>query len=195
MTRVWTLVGLTAIALSARAAVAAPAPTDAAGGGGEVKSLSVVPAAGRAEVVIAVNGAVDVQDFSLTSPPRIVLDFKGARLSASPKLYDKIPRGSVTNVRIAQYRDNVVRVVVDLNAEHPYTINRQNGSVRLAIDGDAGGAFAAWHATTEPAEYAAADPDPAPEAKTPAPVRQASNEPHLRSSTRPFLAAAAQPRP
>ena len=38
-----------------------------------VHSLSVVPSSGKAEVVIGVNAAVDVQDFTLDAPARVDL--------------------------------------------------------------------------------------------------------------------------
>src|ERR687885_2007433 len=144
MRRVCTLVGVTAIALFVSATVTRAA-TRGEPRPGEVKSLSVIPSSGRAEVVIAVDGSVDIQDFSMASPPRVILDMKGATLSAPPKLYDRVTRGGVTNVRIAQYRDDVVRVVIDLDADHKYAVTRGQDEVRVAIDGSAAN-FSAWHA-------------------------------------------------
>src|SRR5690349_8306174 len=131
MRRVWTLVAGTAVALGANAALAdaaAPtAPLSAATHGaradsarddgntngrpvsGSVTAVSVVPATGRAEIVVAVDSAVDVQDFTLSSPSRIVLDLSGATLSMPPRFYDKVSRGGVKNVRYAQYKADVVR--------------------------------------------------------------------------------------
>src|SRR3989454_5166963 len=45
------------------------------------------PAAGRVEVVIELRGAVDVQDFTLANPARLVIDLQGARLVAPVVLY------------------------------------------------------------------------------------------------------------
>ena len=50
---------------------------------GEVTSVSVVPSPGRAEVVVAIRGAVQAEDFVLQTPPRIVIDVKDARLSGT----------------------------------------------------------------------------------------------------------------
>src|SRR3989441_7873598 len=60
---------------------------------GEVKAVSVVPAPGNVEVVIDLQGAVDVQDFTLASPARLVIDLTGARLTAPATLYDGQNRG------------------------------------------------------------------------------------------------------
>src|SRR5919199_2439567 len=144
MRRVCTLVGVTTIALFGSATVTRAA-TPGEPRSGEVKSLSVVPSSGHAEVVIAVDGTVDVQDFTMESPHRVILDMKGATLAAPPKLYDRVTRGGVTNVRVAQYRDDVVRVVIDLDVDHKYTVTRGQDEVRVAIDGTAA-AFSAWHA-------------------------------------------------
>src|SRR5512143_178885 len=76
---------------------ASVAPTvawaDEGPGSGEVTAVSLAPAAGKAEVVIAVRGAVDVRDFMLASPNRLVLDVVGARLSqTTATVYDGVNR-------------------------------------------------------------------------------------------------------
>lgn len=156
MRRVCALIGVTLIALSAPAS-AAHAATLGGRGGGEVKALSVVPSSGRAEVVVSVAGSVDVQDFTLTGPPRIVLDLQGARLTGDVKLYDHVARGGITNVRAGQYRANVVRVVIDLDGEHKYTVTRGDHDVRVMVDGQAPASFAAWRSAVTNTD---AEPDP-----------------------------------
>jgi type IV pilus assembly protein PilQ len=108
-----------------------------------VRSVSVVPATGRAEVVIGVDAAVEVQDFTLDSPARVVVDLKGATLDMPGSAYDRVSRGGITNVRYSQFRSNVVRVVIELDAAHPYDVKRSATEVRVAIAGS-GGNFAAW---------------------------------------------------
>ena len=148
MRRVCTLVGMAVIALAARAYVA-HATTTGETKSGEVKSLAVVSASGRAEVVIAVDNSVSIQDFSLADPSRVVLDLKGARLSSPTRLYDHVPRGGVTNLRVAQYREGTVRVVIDLDAVHKYAVTRDANEVHVAIDAPAGQAFTAWRAAPQ----------------------------------------------
>src|SRR5256885_12444212 len=97
-----------------------------------VHSLSVVPSSGKAEVVIGVNAAVEVQDFTLEAPARVVVDLKGATLDMSNRTYDKVARGGITNVRYSQYRPNIVRVVIELDAKHPYEVKRNPNEVRVA---------------------------------------------------------------
>jgi type IV pilus assembly protein PilQ len=156
MSRIWTLVGIAVVTLGFKTPAPIDATTDAAKGG-EVRALSIVPASGRAEVVIAVDGSVDVSDFALASPARIILDLKGAKFTGSSRLYDKVPRGGITNVRIAQYREDVVRVVIELDGDHKYTLKRGADDVRLTIDGVATGTFVAWATTPSIAAAPAAD--------------------------------------
>lgn len=193
MRRVYALVGVTLLALSAQASVA-HATMIGGHGGGEVKSLSVVPAAGRAEVVIAVGGDVDVQDFTLNSPPRIVLDLKGAKLTASAKLYDKVARGGIKNVRIAQYRDDVVRVVLDLDGERQYTVTRGTDELRIAVGGNAGGSFAAWRTTQDVAGTGIATGQVATRQPAAAPARSSRAASTDAARPTPFRTMAAQPR-
>ena len=162
MRRVWGFAAVIAvICCAATSAHAASRPP--AGGGGAVTSLSVVPATGKAEVVIGLNGAVDVQDFLLANPHRVVLDLNGATLGVPPRLYDKIARGAITNVRLAQYRENVVRIVIDLDGPREYRVIRGANDVRITIEG-AANRFTAWHSTPElasaPQRRAAAAPAP-----------------------------------
>jgi len=194
MRRVCTLVGLTLFALAASANVA-HATTTGETQSGEVKSLAVVSASGRAEVVIAVDNSVSIQDFSLADPSRVVLDLKGAKLNEPTRLYDHVPRGGVTNVRVAQYRENTVRVVIDLDADHKYAVTRNANEVHVAIDAPAGAAFTAWRASPQITSAVAAGdaaPDIAPDAAIVHPTfRRASVAPVTQTK---FAASAAQPR-
>ncbi|HEX9486116.1 MAG TPA: AMIN domain-containing protein, partial [Gemmatimonadales bacterium] len=110
---------------------------------GEVKAVSVVPAAGSVEVVIDLRGAVDIQDFTLANPARLVVDLQGARLVAPAVLYDGANRGGIKNIRYAQFRPGVVRVVIDLDALKDYQVERRDGQVRVKI-GSERTAFEAW---------------------------------------------------
>jgi type IV pilus assembly protein PilQ len=194
MRRVCTLVGMTVFALAARASVA-HATTTGETKNGEVKSLAVVSASGRAEVVIAVDNSVSIQDFSLADPSRVVLDLKGARLVSPTRLYDHVPRGGVTNLRVAQYRESTVRVVIDLDAVHKYAVTRDANEVHVSIDAPAGQAFTAWRAAPQIASAVATTEAAADAASDMAVVqptfRKASVAPVSQSK---FAASAAQPR-
>ena len=95
MTGLYRLIRVAAVALGAASPLRADEP-----GSGEVTAVSLSPAAGKAEVVITVQGAVEVRDFMLNTPDRLVLDVVGARLNqTAATLYDGVTRGGVTNLR------------------------------------------------------------------------------------------------
>ncbi len=114
---------------------------------GEVRGVSVLPGSGKVEIVIDLQGAAVVQDFTLSNPARLVIDLQGTRLAAPVALYDGQNRGGVRNVRYAQFKPDVVRVVIDLDALKDYQVERAAGQVRVRI-GSERTAFAAWSSST-----------------------------------------------
>ena len=132
------------LALGPTAAPVAAFPAD-----GAVTSLSVVPASGRSELVIGVAGEVDVSDFTLRSPDRIVLDLSGASLGVGKASYDHVARGAISDVRFSQYRRGTVRVVILLDGPRSYEVNKQDGEVRVSVSTDGATNFAAWHTGSE----------------------------------------------
>ncbi|MGH7537696.1 MAG: AMIN domain-containing protein, partial [Gemmatimonadales bacterium] len=143
------------------ALAAAPRVTDGAGRDGEVRAVSVAPATGKVEVVIHLQGVVEVRDFTLHGPSRLVVDLLGARLAAPAALYDGRNRGGVKNVRYGQFRPDVVRVVIELDVLKDYQIDRRDGQVRVQI-GTERTAFGAWSSelAPPPAALVAVAPEP-----------------------------------
>jgi type IV pilus assembly protein PilQ len=137
MTRLFTCalaVALTGLATPVRADVSDP---------GSVTGVSVVSAPGRAEVVIAVSGAVQLKDFILKDPSRLVLDLTGVTLdSRALGLYDGVNRGGVLNVRTGQYSAQVVRVVLELDAVKDYSISQNANEIRITFGAER--PFLAW---------------------------------------------------
>jgi len=134
---------MTRIAALAASLVIAAAPPAAGTRDGEVKAVSVTPAVGKVEVVIDLQGAAEVREFTLTGPYRLVVDLVGARLAGPAVQYDGENRGGVRNIRYAQYQPDVVRVVIDLDAPTDYEIVEEQGRVRVALGTDRP-MFAAW---------------------------------------------------
>ncbi|HEV2670579.1 MAG TPA: AMIN domain-containing protein [Gemmatimonadales bacterium] len=131
-------------------AIVAPralAGTTTGGRDGEVRGVSVLPATGKVDVVIDLQGAAQVQDFTLTNPARLVIDLIGTRLTAAAAVYDGVNRGGVKNVRYAQFKPGVVRVVIDLDELKDYQVDRSGGQVRVRI-GSERTSFAAWSSST-----------------------------------------------
>ena len=190
MRRVVILTAVAALGIGAAPRFAAASPDDAAGtatrrANAAVTTLSVVPSSGNAEVVIGIDGAVEVQDFILSGPDRVVLDLHGASLGMPPRLYDKVVRGGISNIRVAQYREGIVRVVIDMSGPWNYDIVRDEQSVRVSVDGG-GARFAAWHTVPTAATRAEA----ARRSRVDAPAITSRKAPY----TRETFVAAAQPR-
>ncbi len=158
MRRVFQLAAIaTALTIGARSATAASETPRAPS---SVTALSIVPAAGRAEVVVAIDGTVDVVDFTLDNPRRIVVDFRGATLSVPARFYDKVARGGITDLRVAQTKPDVVRLVIHTDGLREYSVVRGEHDVRIAVSGS--DQFAAWHlgAPTSATTASAASVDP-----------------------------------
>ena len=189
------LAALCAVALpTARAATPAGARGD--GRDGEVRAVSVRPGTGQVEVVIDLQGAVLVRDFTLNGPARLVLDLVGARLTGPTTLYDGQNRGGIRNVRYAQFKPDVVRVVIDLDVLKDYQVQRGAGQIRVTI-GTERTAFATWSSVggvrlasapasrttppppVEPAPDVAGGPDQAARVRTPTLGRPLSIDEYL----------------
>jgi len=144
MKPILSLAALLAVAVPGALAGTATGGRDGArGADGEVRGVTVRPGSGQVEVVIDLQGAVEVQDFTLNGPARLVLDLVGARLAAPAVLYDGQNRGGIRNVRYAQFKPDVVRVVIDLDVLKDYKVERTAGQVRVRI-GTERTAFAVW---------------------------------------------------
>ena len=84
-------------AVAALRLAAAPIVAPPRVGPGDVTAVSVMPAPGKAELVIDVQGTVRISDFALRDPSRVVLDLVGAHLVAPTIMYDGVePRRSGT---------------------------------------------------------------------------------------------------
>jgi type IV pilus assembly protein PilQ len=169
-------------------------------GSGEVTAVSLAPAAGKTEILVAVKGAVEVRDFLLSSPDRLVLDVVGARLgTTTASLYDGVKRGGVVNLRYSQFRPDVVRIVVDLEGPQAYKVDRGTDAIRVSFGSGQG--FQAWSsADAKPAvaEVATMDEDsteasPAPAAVR-APARPAARAPEVGIRSAAMLTRADEPR-
>ena len=150
-----------------------------------VISLSVVPTADRADVVIGIDGPVDVKDFTLRGPDKIVVDITGASLGIASEPYDRSMRAGIVDVRYSQYRKNVVRVVLTLDDTKPYAVVRGKHDVRISIEGKSK-RLDAWHVgfDVEPTTVAARSAvSEVTESRAPAPkVSEPRGEPKLASS-------------
>ena len=138
MTRLYRLMLATAAVFGVPSAALADGPAS-----GEVTGVSVQASPGRADIVINVRGAVEVRDFMLGGPDRLVLDVMGARLKGNTSsLYDGVKRGGVLNLRYSQFQPDVVRIVLELDHAKDYHVERGTDAIRVSFGTDQ--SFLAW---------------------------------------------------
>ena len=130
----------------------------AAAGVAVFAATSAMPAASRAQalvqgvrvesttrgtfVSVSLTDSVARSSFTLAGPRRIVLDLPGATLGAlGGRPYDGQPRGPVQNIRMAQYRPDIVRVVIDIDGSMRYQIS---GGSEVQIELAAGEQTVGW---------------------------------------------------
>ncbi len=128
-----------------------PLPAD---GPGDVTAISVLPSPGSAVVVVDVEGAVNVRDFTLENPARLVIDVEGARLMVPGVVYDGANRGGIVHVRYSQFRPDVVRIVLELESLRNYQLEYIDNTIRIVLSTDH--EFTAWSSGTLPSTVAGA---------------------------------------
>ena len=107
-----------------------------------VRGVRVESNTGGTIVAVTLTDSVARSAFTLAGPDRIVLDLPGATLgSLGGRSYDGQARGPVQNIRMAQYRPDIVRVVIDVDGPSRYSLSGGN-EVRIALSG--GTEAAAW---------------------------------------------------
>lgn len=141
----------------------------------EVTAVSVIPTAGKAEIVIAFRGVVEYKDFPLREPDRLVIDIVGATLQARGAAYDGVNRGGIRDIRYSQFNPNVVRVAIYLDGQRDYRVEKSGDAIRVSFGVDQ--SFLAWSSrapgdlrapTATPArapEVSLPDDEPAPAAQ------------------------------
>jgi type IV pilus assembly protein PilQ len=129
------------LALLLPATVAASAPPPAAE---SVAGLRLESREGRTELTVEIGGgSVRWSDFSLSGPPRVVVDIQNATLALSGNRFEGLDRGGVRGVRTSQYTPTVVRVVLELDRQTGYRVERVADGLRVSLASGAT-AFEPW---------------------------------------------------
>ena len=164
----------------------------ALGGPGEVTAVSVLPGPGSVNVVIDVRGGVQVTDFTLKEPARLVVDVKGATLRTRGILYDRVNRGGILNIRYSQFTPEIVRIVLELESLRDYRLEHADDAVRIAFGTDRG--FTAW-SSVAPAAFSLARGPESRSSERPAPAAVEEVRPAPALPARPALPAQGQQQP
>jgi len=113
---------------------------------GRVEEVRISPAGDETEIAVITNGDVEVQDFILRDPARLILDVHGAVSELPGGTFEGIGRGGVVRLRSSQFREDVVRLVFDLASPANYRTTTEAGrfTIRFA---NPGSAFEPWSTT------------------------------------------------
>jgi type IV pilus secretin PilQ/predicted competence protein len=95
----------------------------------------------HASVRVEGQGKLEARAVRLQNPDRLVLDFSGARLGAH-KTEVSGSAAPVLGVRLGQFRNDVVRVVIDLDGAARYQLSHDGSAVVVAFDGPTGSSTA-----------------------------------------------------
>jgi type IV pilus secretin PilQ/predicted competence protein len=103
-----------------------------------ISSVAILQnAAQRASVRVEGEGKLEARAARLQNPERLVLDFSGARLG-SQKTVISGAAAPILGVRVGQFRDDVVRVVVDLTEASHFQLAHDGGAVVVVFGQQAG---------------------------------------------------------
>ncbi|HXX14620.1 MAG TPA: type IV pilus secretin PilQ [Candidatus Eremiobacteraceae bacterium] len=97
-----------------------------------ISSVAITQDTQRAVVRVKGAGRLDVHPVRLQNPERLVLDFPGARMNVQKS---SIPGVSapVRGVRMAQFKPDVARVVIDLTASAPYEVTHDGDTLVVYV--------------------------------------------------------------
>src|SRR3990170_90983 len=172
--------GLAAVLALALVPVAPALPqTDAV----RITQVSVKHFGDTVQLSVTGTGPLTYRTLQLSSPPRLVIDLRGAVIGpAIPPLID-VERGGIARVRVGQFQTKpaIVRIAVDMDRVLPFTLATSTPAVlvaKFATRGDMAPAPSPAAQPAAPPVFAPAPPvvqaqAPAPPAPAPAVVVQA----------------------
>jgi type IV pilus secretin PilQ/predicted competence protein len=104
-----------------------------------ISSVAILQSASqRASVRVEGEGKLEARAARLQNPERLVLDFSGARLG-SQKTVIAGAMAPILGVRLGQFRDDVVRVVIDLTEASHFQLSHDGGAI-VVLFNEASGA-------------------------------------------------------
>ncbi|MBT8461637.1 MAG: AMIN domain-containing protein, partial [Gemmatimonadetes bacterium] len=110
---------------------------------GRVQEVRISPTGDETEIAVITSGDVEVRDFILRDPARLILDVHGAVNELPDGTFEGIGRGGIVRLRSSQFRDEVVRLVFDLARPANYE-TRETGERYTVRFANPGGTFEPW---------------------------------------------------
>src|ERR1700730_2438111 len=99
-----------------------------------ISSVAILQSASqRASVRVEGEGKLEARAARLQNPERLVLDFSGARLG-SQKTVIAGTMAPILGVRLGQFRDDVVRVVIDLTEASHFQLSHDGTAVMVVFN-------------------------------------------------------------
>lgn len=97
-----------------------------------ISSVAITQAPQRAAIRVEGAGRLDVHAARMQNPERLVLDFAGAKMEVQKTSLPGVS-APVRGVRMAQFRPDVARVVIDLTDAAPYQISHEAGAIVVYV--------------------------------------------------------------
>ncbi len=105
----------------------------ATGDASKISSLRVEPHSGSSSYVISKSGTMEVEEFLMQDPPRLVLDLMGAEHELDKTKFEG-DGGFVKTVRTSQFTtepDKITRIVFDLNDNVAYQVTNEAEAITV----------------------------------------------------------------
>ena len=99
-----------------------------------VRAVNAQAVDGGVCITITTDGAVQIQDFTLTNPSRIVIDITGVCWAGGSQTSGQ-SAGLVERIRVGEPQTGTVRIVLDMKTLVGYRVIR-NGSVIVITIGE-----------------------------------------------------------
>ena len=116
-----------------------------------VTEIKIAAVGRETEIVVIAEGEIEVSDFLLDEPTRLILDLRGARHALPRYAYEEIGRGGVIRLRSSQFLEDVVRLVIDLTFAPTYSVDASRGTVTVRFD-NPGPPFEPWSTSLDGVE-------------------------------------------
>src|SRR3974377_1057409 len=135
MSRTWMFPRRTALITGVMLMIASTAFPTGAAPAASLENIRCASTGAYARVILELDSDARYANKRLTGPDRIFLDISNATLGRS--FHDRIiPVGSefLSQIRAAQNRPDVVRVVLDLSEAGDYSVSEMHNPFRIVID-------------------------------------------------------------